>query len=174
MVRSFLRILFSAFIAWSFCAAAVIIPLVVLDWELFPMPPAEFAEYLLDLMKETCGVLAVLVAILAVLIVPLLRFPRGNPLLHRPWWASLAGVSVFPVASVIWVFGLDALGILEIEEGHGSDWVILGLASALGGAVFAFIHAYLTVLAEKSTSRWRPAMPGQPDGGRVGGSADGG
>jgi len=149
MLQSFLRILFSAFIAWSFCAAAVVIPVVALDWEMFPMPPADFAEYLLDLMKEICGVLAVLVAILAVLIVPLLRFPRGNPLLHRPGRASLAGAAVFPIAAVVWVFGLDALGTLEIEEARGVDWFILGLASALGGAVFAFIHSYLTVLAVK-------------------------
>jgi quinol-cytochrome oxidoreductase complex cytochrome b subunit len=149
MLRSFLRILFSAFIAWSFCAAAVMIPVVAPVWEMFPMSPAEFAEYLQDIMKEICGVLAVLVVILAVLIVPLLHFPRGNPLLHRPWWASLAGAAVFPIASVIWVFGLDALGTLEIEEARGVDWFILGLASALGGAVFAFIHAYLSVLAAR-------------------------
>lgn len=158
MLRSFLRILFSAFIAWSFCAAAVIIPVVALDWEMFPMPPADFIEYLLDLMKEICGVLAVLVAILAVLIVPLLRFPREKPLLRRPGWASLVGAAVFPVASVIWVFGLDALGILEIGEARGVDWFILGLASALGGAVFAFIHAYLSVLAVRKKEHAPPVV----------------
>jgi energy-converting hydrogenase Eha subunit A len=151
MFRTFLRVLFSAFIAWSVCAAAVIIPVVAMDWDRFPMPPGEFIDYLTGLMKRICGVLAVLVGILAGLIVPLLHFPHENPLLHRPGRASLAGAAVFPVATVIWAFGLDAIGIQEVGNGTVAEWFILCLASALGGAVFAFIHSYFTVFAAKKT-----------------------
>jgi len=158
MVRSFLRILFSTFISWSVCAAAVMLPVMGMQWEIFTRPGKDVVEFVLDLMKDICGILAVLAGILAVLIVPLLQLPRGNPLLRRPGRAWIAGAAVFPVASVIWAFGLHALGTLDMADAEISDWFILAGASALGGGVFAFIHSYLTVLAARKAEGDPPVV----------------
>lgn len=149
MFKALFRILFATFISWSICGAAVIIPLLGIQWRIFTRPVDGIVDALLDLMKDICGILGVLAIILASLIVPLLRFPRGDPLLHRPGRAWLVGAAVFPLASAIWALGLAAAGILELESAATVDWLILAGASALSGAVFAFTYSYLTVLARR-------------------------